>query len=107
MRRPTHGALFFGPTQGVQAKRRLMLFRIATRINLLLQPQQAEVAGLVRSESRNFNVVAEQIRILRDLVHRSAKELLLIVETGPPSEIGADFQILPHAMAYHILRVDA
>src|SRR5437879_2782904 len=99
--------LFLRPAKAVQAKRRPMRVRIAPGINLVLEPKQNEMAGVLRAEAGNFDVVTEQIRILRNFVHRAAEELFLIIEAWTPGEIRADLQVFAHAMANHVLGVDA
>ena len=100
-------ALPFRPAQSVQAQRGPMFVGIAARINLLLQPQKTEMAGLVRTEARDFDVITQQVRVLRDLVHLSAKKLLLKIETWSPGQIAAHFQILALAMPVHVARQHA
>src|SRR3954453_12203885 len=58
--------------------------------------------ALVRPESADFNVVAQQKRICGRLVLRASEELLLKIEAGPPCEVGSDFQIFAPAMPCHI-----
>ena len=38
-----------------------MVLGFAAGIHLLLQPQQAKMAGLVRAEAGDFDVVAQQV----------------------------------------------
>src|SRR5438309_1436174 len=84
-------SLLFGPAQRVQTKRGPMFIGIAAGINLLLQTQQAKMAGLMRAEAGDFDVIAQQVWILRNLVHLSAEELLLEIEAWAPGQIAADF----------------
>ena len=104
MGRTADGPLLFGPAQRVEAERGPMVFGIAAGINLIFEPQQTEMAGIVRAEARDFDIVTEQVGILGDFVHGPAKELFLIIETRPPSQIRAHFQIFAHAMPDHVLR---
>src|ERR1051326_195795 len=107
VRRPADRALSLGPAQRIQAECRPMILGVATGIDFLLQAQQAQVAGIVRAEARHFDVIAEQIRILGDFIHRAAKKLLLVIEAGAPREVRPNFQILTHAMAEHVRREHA
>ena len=59
------------------------------------------------TKTRNFDVVAKEIGVLRDFIHRAAKELLLIIKARTPGEIGADLQVLPDAVAEHVGRMHA
>src|SRR5437016_4447329 len=93
MGRAGYCALFFGPAQGVQSKSRPMALRITARINLLLQAQQTEMAGLMRAEAGDLDVIAEQVGIARNFVHLAAEELLLIIETRAPGQVASDFQV--------------
>src|SRR5438552_4507779 len=65
------------------------------------------MAGVVRAKAGDFDVITEQIGILRNFVHSAAEELLLIIEAWTPGEIRADLQVFAHAMADHVLGVDA
>jgi hypothetical protein len=65
------------------------------------------MAGIMGAKAGDFDVVAEQVWILGNLVHCAAKELLLVIETRAPCEIRADLQILTHAMADHVGRKHA
>src|SRR5436190_380337 len=107
MGRAADSALLFGPTQAVQAKGRPMVLRFATGIDLFLEAEQTEMPRVVRAEAGDFDVVTEQIRVLRNFVHRAAEELLLVIEARAPGEIRADLQIFAHAMANHIFGVNA
>src|SRR5438552_440486 len=104
---PDHRSLLFRPAQCVQAKRRPMIFRFAAGINFFLQTQEAKMPRLMRSESGNFHIVPEQIRILRYLINLSREKLLLIVEARTPREIGPDLEVLAQAMANHVRRMNA
>ena len=84
-----------------------MILRRAAGIHLVLEPQQDEVAGLVRAEAGHFDVVAEQVGILGNFVVRPAEELFLVIEARTPGQVRADLQILADAMAEHVHRVDA
>ena len=64
------------------------------------------MAGLMRAKARNLDVVAEQIGILGDDIVFTCKKLFLIVKTRPPSEVGADFEILAEAVSQHVRRVN-
>src|SRR6267142_723515 len=61
----------------------------------------------MRSESGDFDVVAQDVWILRYFVILAGEELLLIVEAGPPGEIRADFQVFALNLADHIDGVHA
>src|SRR5688572_5792654 len=99
MRRTRHRALFLGPAERVQAERGPVLRGVAARIHLLLQAQEAEVSVAMRTEAGDLDVVAEQIRVLGDLVVRGAEKLLLIIKVRAPREIRANLQILAHRVA--------
>ena len=64
------------------------------------------MAGLMRAKARNLDVVAEQIGILGDDIVFAGKKLFLIVKTRPPSEVGADLEILAEAVPQHVRRVN-
>src|SRR5207247_7714148 len=95
------------PAEGVEAEGRPVLVRVAAGIDLLLEAQQAEVAGLVRAEAGDLDVVAQQVREPRHLVHRAGEELLLVIEAWAPGQGAADLQVLAHAVSHHIRRADA
>ena len=65
------------------------------------------MAGLVGAKAGDLDVVAEQIRKLGDGVDFAGEELFLIIETRPPSEVGADFEVFAEAVPHHVRRVDA
>src|SRR6266516_7192316 len=102
MGRAADRSLFLRPAQRVQAERRPVLVGIAARINLLLEPQQTEMAGLMRAESRNLHIIVKQIRPHRDLVIFTSEKLFLVIEARSPGEVAADLQILPLAMADNV-----
>src|SRR5947208_3104029 len=62
------------------------------------------MSRLMRAEARDFNIVAQEVRVLRNFVHVSTKELLLKIEAWTPGQIATDFQIFPQAMAHHVRR---
>ena len=65
------------------------------------------MAGAVRAEAGDFDVVAQQVRIARDFVVLAGEELLLVIEAGSPGEIAADLQVFAQAVADHVLGVHA
>ena len=65
------------------------------------------MTGVVRAESRNLDVVVQQVRPDRDFVVFAREKLFLVIETGAPGEIAPDLQILAQTMAHHVRRVDA
>src|SRR2546426_7973815 len=102
MRRTYDGPLLFRPAQRVQTQGGPVVFGIAAGVNLFLEPEQTKMPRLVRTEAGNFNIISQQVRILRDLVDMTAEELFLKIETRTPGEIAADFQILAQAVAHHV-----
>src|SRR5688572_1198431 len=57
------GTLLFCPAKRIQAEGWPMMHGIAARIHLLFEAQQAEMPGLVRTKSGNFDIVAKQVGI--------------------------------------------
>ena len=101
--RAGHGALLLGPAQRVQAEGGPVLVGNAAGINLILEPQQHEMAALMRAEAAYLDVVAEQIGILRNLVHRAAEKLLLKIKARTPRQVRPDLQVLAYALVDHVL----
>ena len=64
------------------------------------------MAGLMRAKARNLDVVAEKIGIQGDDIVFAGEKLFLIVKTRPPSEVGADLEILAEAVPHHVRRVN-
>src|SRR5438270_13050792 len=62
---------------------------------------------LMRTEPRNFDIVAQEVGILRYLVDTAAKELLLIIEARSPRQVAPHFQIFAQAMTDHVGRQHA
>ena len=67
---------------------------ITPGINLLLQTKQTQVTGLMRTKTRNFDIITQQIRVSGNLVVFSGEELFLIIKTRSPGQIGPYLQIL-------------
>src|SRR5947209_15303425 len=56
----------------------------------------------MRAEPGDFDVIMEQVRVLRDFVVFGSEKLFLEIEAGPPGKVTADFQILTLAMSIHV-----
>ncbi|MEC7603025.1 MAG: hypothetical protein VX668_03345, partial [Planctomycetota bacterium] len=80
-----------------------MIFGFATGINLLLQIQQIQVSGHMRSEPGNLDVISQRVRVTRLFSNFTAKEPLLIIETRPPSQTATDLEIFAHDVSNHVL----
>ena len=61
----------------------------------------------MRTKPGHLNVVAQQVRVLRDFVHLTGEELLLVIETRSPGKITADLKIFPQTVEDHICGADA
>ena len=83
-----------------------MVLGIAARVDLFLEPEQAEVPRLVGAEPGDLDVVAQQVGVGRNLVVLAGEELLLVVEAGPPGQVGADLQVLTQDLSHHVGRVN-
>src|SRR5687768_2165318 len=103
MRRAGHRTLLLRPLQRVQPQRWPMVLRHAAGKHLLLETEQYEMSALVRAKATHLDVVAQQVRILRNLVDGAAEKLLLKIEARSPRKVGANLQILAFAMAKHVL----
>src|SRR6266403_1903397 len=64
------------------------------------------MSRFMRSESGNFHVITQQVRILRHAIDLAAEKLLLKIKTWPPGQIAAHLQIFAQAMAHHVRRSD-
>src|SRR5688500_12179535 len=84
-----------------------MMRRIAARMRLFLEAEEAAMPGLVRAEAGDFDVVAKDVRVFGFGVVFAGEEFLLVIEAGAPGEIRADFQIFALAMAGHVGSMDA
>src|SRR6266404_3362652 len=60
------------------------------------------MSRFMRSESGNFHVIPQQVRILRHAIDLAAEKLLLKIKAWSPSQIAAHFQIFAQAMAHHV-----
>lgn len=107
MGRAGDGALFFGPLEGVEAEGGPMMHGIAAGIHLLLEAKEAEMAGLMRAETGDFDVVAEDVGIFGFLVVLAGEKLFLVIEARAPGEVRADFEVFALAMAGHVGCVNA
>ena len=107
MCRANERTLPLGPAEGVQAKLGPMMLGIAAGEHLLAQTKQAQMAGLVRTEAGDLDIVSQQIGKLGDQVILAGEKLLLIVETRSPGQVRADLEILAEAVSHHVRRVDA
>ena len=107
MRRPRDRALFLRPAERVEAQRGPMQLGFAAGIHSVLEPEQTQMSGLMRTKAGDFDVITQQVRILRNLVVLAGEKLFLVIETRPPRQIAADFQVFAKAVANHVRRVDA
>ena len=105
--RAANGALLLGPLEGVKSKGGPMLVGVATRIDLIAEPQQHEMPRSMRTEAGHLHVVAHGVGVGRALVGRPREELLLVVEARSPGQHAAYFEILALNVVEHVLREDA
>ena len=82
-----------------------MVLGVAAGIHLVLEAEEAEVAGAVRAEAGDLDVVTEEIGVPGDLVVLPGEELLLVIEARTPGQVAADLEILAEAVAHHVGRV--
>ena len=59
------------------------------------------MAGLVRTESGNLDVVSQQVVGSGDFVGSAREEFELVVKAWPPSQDASDVQVLADAMPNH------
>src|SRR5262249_33462087 len=78
MRRPDDRSLLLGPPERVQSQGRPVPVRFAAGVIALGQSEQAEVTRAMRAEAGDFDVVAQQVGELRDLVILAREELQLV-----------------------------
>ena len=79
-----------------------MVLGIAPRIHLLLESQQAEMSTLMGPETRNFNIIAQEVRIDGNLVILAGKKLFLVIEARTPGKVRSDLEILSLNMSKHV-----
>ena len=84
-------SLFLCPFQRVEAQRGPVRGGVAAGIHLLLEFQEAEMAALVTAEAADLDIITQQEGEARFLVFGAGEELLLIIKTRSPGEVGADF----------------
>ena len=65
------------------------------------------MAALVGAKSRHLNIIAQQVRILGNLVVLTGEELLLVIEAGSPCEVATDLEIFTQNMAHHVRSMNA
>ena len=79
-----------------------MVLGIAPGIHLLLESQQAEMTTLMRPETRNFNIIAQEVRIDGNLVILAGKKLFLVIEARTPGKVRSDLEILSLYVSKHV-----
>jgi len=104
---PGDRTLLLGPAQGVESERRPMVLGLTSVGDLVAELEQVQVAGEMRAEAADLDIIAHEIRIAADVVRPAGEELFLIVETRAPGQAAADLDVLAHGMAEHVLRTHA
>ena len=74
---------------------------------VLLEPQQAEVAGVRRRKPRNLDVVPHQVIASRQRVDLAVEELLLGVPARAPGKNAADIQVFTQNVPPHVVGLDS
>ena len=69
---------------------------------VLLQPQQAEVAGVLAGEAGDLHVVPHHIVFGRELVDFALKEFLLVIPAWPPRQNATNVEVFAENVQHHV-----
>jgi hypothetical protein len=102
MRRAADRALALGPTQRIEAERWPVFIGSTAWVDLLFEAQEHQMAGLVRAEARDLNVIVQQIGRAGDEVVSTREKAFLRIESRAPGECRADLQVLAERVPHHV-----
>ncbi len=89
------------------AKRPIELGGFRIGVVVFLEPQQAQVPGVLRGEAGDLDVVAHQVVALREFVDVAGEELFLVVPARSPREHATDVEVFAENVPHHVFRLDA
>src|SRR5258708_17762531 len=107
MRKAGDGALRFGPAENREVPRGPVLERLRSRVVLMLQVQQNDVARVTGRKTGDLQVIMHQLAGLRERMVFRREELFLVVVVRTPREHTPDVQVFTKDLPHHIPRLDA
>src|SRR3989442_34365 len=100
------GILGLGPAKNRDAPARPVFNPLRAGVVLVLESEQAKVAGWARREAGDFDVVPHHVTAGRKAVRLSFEESFLEIPARAPGQHVADVQVFAQDVAHHVLRID-